>query len=302
MMTHSSRKKTGIKYLPTYLKYENYSERHYQYSERRLSLEIFQRQNLYANIQSFKQYLNEPETFFRNYLPGIRINQYTEKYIKNHLNGNSNLTIKQYNEIEAEFYLDEIKRLSLEFTNKNLSDEVLEKKLIEKESWDSRPYITPARFSNAESQSLFDPTYSLKREPFKAKEEKIIEILIDLDFAPSVIKKSVEKLAKYEQSRIGYKHQLSQAKNLFVKIKQYKIIQLMDIFLWLEFNPKFVTHEELELFLYPLGYFTNNKFSEEVISMMKTLFDQKSKRSKFLFYLADTAYQNSTDSIRENFD
>lgn len=288
-MKHPKQVRTRTEFLPSYLGSKMYSERHEQYSDRRLSLEIYQRQSLYKNIQNFKKYMKDPTILFRSYWPGVRITQFTQEYITNQLNGDSNITVEKSKEIEGLFYLEEIKRLSNEFTQQTLLDDDLEAILSEKENWDSRPYIKPARFLDSESQSLFDASYNILREPFESpeKDKNILSIIIDLDFSPSVIKNSVEQLAKYEQSRISYKHQLSQSKDFIIKLRRYKIIQLMDIHLWLELVCEYIHHKELELFLYPRTMFLNDKFSDEVIPLMKELFDQKSKRSKFLFYLAD---------------
>ena len=282
-----------IRLLPDYLKNNRYEESNIKYSSRRLSLEIHERQSFYSHINDFENYYRKPEKYKgSSYYIGAQLALLHDQHIKVLPNGRSELTIEEYIEIDKSFYFQKLKKLSERLLVRNKDQESfsnLEKKINNKNKWDSRPYIRPITSKNPILQKSFDISFTEFRKQFTQIKNQA-EFCLNLDFSDDEILEAIRPFLKFLRKRTGHKVKFKKPKDFIRKLKQQKILQVMDIYLWQMLNNRQIEYEVLARFLYPNGKFSGKQLRETIIPTVRKLLNSESPDSQFLYYIADKEF------------
>lgn len=273
--------------LPDYLKNNGYEEAHTTYSTRLFSLEIHERQSFYSQINDFENYYRNPKKYKGRFYIGVQLALLHKKHIKALPSEQSELTIEEYIEIDRGFYFKKLKAMSERLLVKNRNPEDFEKEITEKEQWDSRPYIRPITNTDPALQKEFDITFNDFRRQF-AQVKNQVQISLNLDFSNNAILEELETHLKFLRKQKGDK--FKKPKDKILRLRNQKILQVMDIYLWERLSNIQIEYEPLAGFLYPDGKFSGEKLRKDIFTLAKSLLDSKSIDSQFLFYRADMEY------------
>lgn len=288
-----------IDLIPEYLKSPAYDEYQDSYSARRLSIEIHKRQMLYLEIIEFQKFCRHPEIDNRSnkkFFPGISLSIFFNKY-KQSLPSSRELTITEKIEIEKSYYEERLQKISKSFT-KLISPEE-SPQLINKKDWDSRPYITPVRNTNDRLQKRYDLSYDEFRLLIKSKQYKQTDysFSINLNFSNHAIIEEFKQHLKFLRQITEHKAIFNKPKEFIEKIKQYKIIQSMDLLIWAKLNDHTLEIKMFEQLLFPNGGFESDRVNETILPLATSLLDSKSTDSQYLIYLADQKFQQKVGKV-----
>lgn len=280
-------KTKDIGLLPDYLKNNGYEEAHITYSARLFSLEIHERQLFYSQISDFENYYRNPKEYKGRFYIGVQLTLLHKQHIEALPPEQSELTIEEYIEIDRGFYFKKLQAMSERLLVRNRNPEDFEKEIIEKEKWDSRPYIRPITNTDPALQKEFDITFNDFRRQF-AQVKNQVQISLNLDFSDNAIVEEVRAYLKFvrKQKRDKFK----KPKDKILVLKQQKILQVMDIYLWEQLSNIQIDRGVLTDFLYLHGKFSGKKLEGETFPLAKSLLDRESIDSQFLFYRADKEY------------
>lgn len=273
--------------LPDYLKNNGYEEAHTTYSTRLFSLEIHERQSFYSQINDFENYYRNPKKYKGRFYIGVQLALLHKQHIEALPSEQSELTIEEYIEIDRGFYFKKLKAMSERLLVKNRNPEDFEKEITEKEKWDSRPYIRPITNTDPALQKEFDITFNDFRRQF-AQVKNQVQISLNLDFSNNAILEELETHLKFLRKQKGDK--FKKPKDKILRLRNQKILQVMDIYLWERLSNIQIEYEPLAGFLYPDGKFSGEKLRKDIFTLAKSLLDSKSIDSQFLFYRADMEY------------
>lgn len=279
--------------LPDYLQNDRYRKAHIKYSGRRLSLEIHERQFLYSQIKDFEFFYRHPEKDHKRFYPGIQLTLLHDQHKKALPVGRADLTIEEYIEIDRKFYFQKLEAMTDRLITLNKSKqplEHLEKLLSDKNTWDSRPYIRPITNTDPTLQKHFDLSFNeFRAQLTQIKNQELISL--NLDFSDDVIIEELRAHLKFLRKRKEYKKKFMRPKLFISKLKQYRILQVMDICLWQMLSNCRIEYSALTRFLYPKGEFSNEKLRKTIITQAENLLDRKSEDSQYLFYIADKEFR-----------
>jgi hypothetical protein len=273
--------------LPDYLKNNGYEEAHVTYSARLFSLEIHERQSFYSQINDFENYYRNPKEYKGRFYIGVQLTLLHKQHIEALPPEQSELTIEEYIEIDRDFYFKKLQAMSERLLVRNRNPEDFEKEIIEKEKWDSRPYIRPITNMDPTLQKEFDITFNDSRRQF-AQVKNQVQISLNLDFSNNAILEELETHLKFLRKQKGDK--FKKPKDKIHRLKQQKILQVMDVYLWQQLSNIQIEYEPLAGFLYPHGKFSGKKLGDEIWPLAESLLDSRSIESQFLFYRADKEY------------
>lgn len=273
--------------LPDYLKNNGYEEAHTTYSARLFSLEIHERQSFYAQINDFENYYRNPKEYKGNFYIGVQLTLLHKQHIEALPPGQSELAIEEYIEIDRGFYFKKLQAMSERLLVRNRNPDDFEKEITEKEKWDSRPYIRPITNTDPTLQKEFDTTFNDFRRQF-AQVKNQVEISLNLDFSDNAIIEELKVYLKFLRKQKGDK--FKKPKDKILRLKQQKILQVMDVYLWQQLSNIQIEYEPLAGFLYPYGKFSGKKLGDEIWPLAESLLDSTSIESQFLFYRADKEY------------
>lgn len=283
--------------IPDYLKDKKYDVLHKKYSERKLSLEIHERQTIYTQIMGFENFHSSEQPDDYKIFTGIELNLIYKKHIDKSIS-KADLTVKEYIEIDREFYSEKLEKISKNFTNpKEESAHINDTtNTINNRKWDMRPYITPVTNKNSYLQKKFDLSFTSFREQFMQPEDQT-SLLLNLDFSDNTILENVQQHLKFLRAQHKHRPIFAKSKDLIYKIKTYKILQVIDIYLWQKLNNYHIEYQALENLLYKNAIFENDHLKDTIIPLAKCLLDSKSKDSLYLFYLADQNFKNKVGKV-----
>jgi len=279
--------------IPDYLKSDAYDEHQANYSARRLSLEIYERQTIHQEIKKFKQFCRHPETDNREFFPGMALSILFKNHEDFLASKGLELTIIKKIEIEQNYYMEKLEKIAKSFIQIKSLDEL---QLINKKHNDNRPYIRPIFNKDPKLQKRYDLSYNEFRELLMSKHRQFL-FSANLDFSDATIIQELKKHLQFLRKREKYKPIFNKPKEFITKIKHYKIIQLMDLQLWAQLNDHTLEKNMLDQLLYPNGGFANDRLTETILPLSKALFDFKSSDSQYLIYLADCEFQQKVGNL-----
>lgn len=281
-------KTKDIGLLPDYLKNNGYEEAHITYSSRLFSLEVHERQSFYSQINDFENYYRNPGKYKGDFFYiGVQLILLHKQHIEALPPERSGLIIEEYIEIDRSFYFKKLQAMSERLLVSNRNQENFEKEITEKEKWDSRPYIRPIVNTDPALQKEFDITFNDFRRQF-AQVKNQVQISLNLDFSDNAIVEEVRAYLKF--ARKQKRDKFKKPKDKILVLKQQKILQVMDIYLWEQLSNIQIDREVLADFLYLHGKFAGKKLDGEIFPLAKRLLDRESIDSQFLFYRADKEY------------
>lgn len=274
--------------LPDYLQNNRYEEAHTKYSARLFSLEIHERQSFYSQINDFENYYRNPKKYKGSFFYiGVQLILLHKQHIEALPPERSELTIEEYIELDRSFYFKRLQAMSERLLVSNRNQEDFEKEITEKEKWDSRPYIRPITNTDPVLQKEFDITFNDFRRQF-AQVKNQVQISLNLDFSDNAIIEELTVYLKFLRKQKEYK--FKKPKDKILRLKQQKILQVMDVYLWQQLSNIQIEYEPLAGFLYPHGKFSGKKLGDEIWPLAESLLDSRSIESQFLFYRADKEY------------
>lgn len=279
--------------IPTYLKSLSYDEYQAKYSARRLSFEIYNRQMLYREIKEFKKFCRHPETYNRALFPGITLSILFSKYEQNLPDGRLELTTIEQIEIEKNHYDNKLQELSKNSTKPIPTED---SQFINQISWDNRPYIRPIFNTDQRLQKRYDLSYNEFRKLLVSKSNNY-SFSTNLNFSDNAIIEEFKQHLKFLRQITRRKSIFNKPKEFIKKIKQYKIIQLMDLILWAKLNNYTLEKNMLDQLLYRNGSFENDRLTDTILPLSKSLLDSKSTDSEYLIYLADQEFQQKVGKV-----
>lgn len=282
----------NIGLLPDYLKNNRYEEPHAKYSDRLFSLEIHERQLFYSQINDFENYYRNPKKYKGSFFYiGVQLVSLHQQHIEALPPERSELTIEEYIEIDRSFYFKKLQAMNERLLVSNRNQEDFEKEITEKEKWDSRPYIRPITNTDPTLQKEFDITFNEFRKQFTQVKNQV-PISLNLDFSDDAIIEELRAHLKYLRKQKKYK--FKKPKDIILRLKQQKILQVMDIYFWQQLSNIQIEYAVLAGFLYPDGKFSGEKLRKDIFTLAKSLLDSKSIDSQFLFYRADIGIRGNS--------
>ena len=118
-----------------------------------------------------------------------------------------------------------------------------------------------------------------------------------MNFSDNAIIEDLKKHLKFLRQITNHPPIFNKPKEFIEKIKQYKIIQLMDLIIWARLNDHTLEKNMLEQLLYRNGSFENDRLTDTILPLSKSLLNSKSTDSEYLIYLADQEFQQKVGRV-----
>lgn len=297
-----------IKDIPVFLGNQRYDEFYKNMSKKRLKKEVSKRHILFERLQNVlnRIYILEDD-FVQDKKKSKRLNKknYKKKMITIEITGSFTVNgvkkilpprpLKTRDEIIQE-ERDSIVKSIMSFTiplwrdtpnGRLLNYQSSDFTIMPGFNFDSSPVIVPIMnqkyYQNLKKRDGFCDVSPRNLDEYL----KMPNFYINLDFSDDVIieelKNELRKLRENQKNKPLY----SKSKTYIHKLKNFRILQVMDIILWQLATDQYIQYETFASFLYAKDQFSGKQLKETIIPIAKNLLDSKSNESGFFYYIVN---------------
>ena len=290
--------------IPIFLNNQRYDDFYQDMSKKRLKKEVVKRHTIFIRVQDILNdtYIVE-DNFIQDKEKTKRLNKKNSKKktvtIKRTLtlNGVQKILPASPPKTKQELIQNEKKSIIndiLGFTEPLYIDSENGKRLNYRSSdftmfpgfnFDNSPIIIPI-MSHENYQNLRNKNELFEPKPQNLEEyTKSPSIYLNLDFSDDAILEELRTHLTLLREQKNHKPIYLKSRSYLDKLKNFRILQVMDLVMWQAITDSHIQYDTLALFLYPHGQYTGKQLKETITPLAKNLLNSKSNESSFFCYI-----------------